>query len=228
VKSGEIKLFTGILVVALALVGVAVIPTILNSNNRQRNLVVTPVPGLTREALVPTGSRELGNKSAPFILVEFGDYECPLCKTESKTVAEILSKYKDKLKLVYHHCQMSNAHKNSATLAMAAYAAEQQGKFWQMHDKLFESQDAFRVGTKEQVLDTLTTLATDLKLDVLKFRSDIVTESARKSVLNEQEMATRAKVQGTPFFFFISPAGQVKSVPQTMLKQWLENPANWK
>lgn len=225
-KSGEIKLFIGILVIALALVGVAVYPTL--SKPTPPPPVPHEVKSLTRDVLIPKGSHERGKADAPFVLVEFGDYECPTCKTMFDSLKEIMKKYDSKLKLVYHHCQIKADHKNSARLAMAAYAAGEQGKFWEMHDRIYEAQNKFRELPPEQVLEELMRLATEVKLDVFKFRSDMTSDGARNWVTKEQETGRKADVTGTPSFYFVAPSGVPKFIPHTTLKDWLNVAANWK
>lgn len=226
-KSGEIKLFVGILFVALILVGFAVYPTMVSGVKPPP--VVHTQPDLNREILIPPGSHIRGNHNAPFCLIEFGDYECPTCKTRKTDVDVLLEKFRDKLQLVYHHTQISPTHKNSTTLALAAYAAEQQGKFWQMHDKLYDAQDTFHDQPLLKVVDLLTGMAANLKIDVLRFRSDMKTDAARKAIAADNDLGSnKARIPGTPAFFFLGPSGPPKFIPQDMLKRWLSNEANWK
>ena len=104
-SSGEIKLFTGILVGALALVAVAVLPNLLGPR-RDKDHVTPAPPKVTPALLMPPGSHIRGNPAAPYSLVEFGDYQCPTCLTAHNDIKEILKTYKDKLRLVYHHYQV--------------------------------------------------------------------------------------------------------------------------
>jgi NhaA family Na+:H+ antiporter len=224
VKSGEIKLFIVILIIAGILVAFAVYP------NWRMNRPI-PTPGITRlkrELLIPPGSQIEGKKDAPYSLVEFGDYECPTCKQQTEIIKYALDKFGDKMNLVYHHCQISAVHKNSYKLASAAYAAAQQGKFWIMHDKLYEAQEGMRDQSEKDVLDSLMVLAGDAKLDILKFRSDMASDGARKAISDEKAMADKAGVNGTPAFFFVPKNGPIKSIPHQILKDWLNNESNWK
>ncbi len=226
-KSGEVKLFLGILIVALVLVGFAVYP-VIKAGSHIVPPKPEPRPELNKNLLAPKGSHVTGSPNGPFTLVEFGDYECPTCKKQSGNLKAIMKVHHSKLTLVYHHIQISPAHKNSYALATAAYAAAQQGKFWQMHEQLYEAQDSLRDQPGELVLQKVTEMAGKLKLDVLKFRSDMVSEGAKKSIAAEREIADKAKVDGTPSFYFVPPSGPPKYIPQDLLKDYLAKEANWK
>lgn len=84
-------------------------------------------------------SPSIGPDSAPIILVEYSDFECPYCIRAYPTVKQLLNEYKDKIKLVYKHFPLSSIHPNAQKAAEAAACAASQGKFWEYHDKLFES-----------------------------------------------------------------------------------------
>lgn len=227
-SSGELKLFIGILVVALVLVGIAAFPAIYNAMHQPEVTKVKPAERqITRELLMPPGSHIRGNVNAPYSLVEFGDYQCGTCKEAHEALPGLMDKYQDKLRLVYHHDQVASAHTNSNNMAMAAYAAEQQGKFWEMHDKLYDDQKAFSTEDKAAVLDELTKIAANMKLDALKFRSTLTSDAAQKAILADSSIGDQAKVNGTPTFFFVPPKGDIKVVPLNKLKDFLADPKNW-
>src|SRR5262249_2942804 len=160
--------------------------------------------------------------NSQFTLVEFGDYECPSCKAHKKDIDEIMKKVGDKLRFVYHHTQIKPDHKFSSTLAFATYAADQQGKFWEMHDKIYDAQDAMRGKTLAKVLDMVTAMAVTLKLDVLKFRSDMKSDGALKFVQKENDLGSdTVHIQGTPAFFFLGPSLPPKFIPQEQLTKWV-------
>ena len=79
----------------------------------------------------------------------------------------------------------------------------------------------------ERADQELTRMAGALKLDVLKFRSALTGETARKAVYKQSELGESANVQGTPTFFFVPPSGKIKEVPFKMLKEWLAKDKNW-
>jgi len=87
-------------------------------------------------------SPTIGPKNAKVSIVEFSDFECPYCARAFSTVKQIKETYPNDVKIVYKHLPLSNIHPNAQKAAEAALCARDQGKFWEMHDKMFESQGA--------------------------------------------------------------------------------------
>ncbi len=227
--SGEVRLFIAITVVAIALVAVAVAPTILHRPN------VGPTPTeprpspITRETLIPNWSQVRGNPEAPFTLVEFGDYQCPSCKTGVPTVRRIVDEHKDKLNFVFHHFRINASHVNSMMLATAAMAAAEQGKFWEMHDAIYERQDSFAGVGDKALLNTLSRLAGDRKLDVLKFREALVSEKALSGAKREHALGDSIRITNTPSFFFVPKTGKPTEIfTVDQLVRFMKDPSNWK
>ena len=103
-----------------------------------------------------------GKEDAPVTLVEYGDFECPYC-LEARSMIEIVKHTEgDKLKFVFRNFPLSQIHIHALRAAYAAEAAAKQGKFWEMHDLLFDNQFAFEDSD-------LTTYAQNLDLDMRQF-----------------------------------------------------------
>jgi len=83
-----------------------------------------------------------GNQSAKVVLVEYGDYQCPACGLYHPITKSLIEKYGEQIAFVYRHFPIRSAHKHAQIAGQAAEAAGKQDKFWEMHDKLFETQDA--------------------------------------------------------------------------------------
>ncbi|RUT03406.1 hypothetical protein DSM106972_050450 [Dulcicalothrix desertica PCC 7102] len=132
-----------------------------------------------------------GSTPSKAILVEFSDFQCPYCAEAHKTLKKLLAKYPDKFTLVYKHFPLPNTHPQAVAAAQAAWAAQQQGKFWEYEDALFTNQN--KLG-EEFYIET----AKNLNLDLDKFAQDraIANNTIRKDVL----LATQLGVSGTPFF----------------------------
>src|SRR5690348_14925243 len=92
----------------------------------------------------PVGQRDhqQGPETAPVTLVEYGDYECPYCGEAYPIVKEIQRRLGERLRFVFRNFPLTQAHPHAEHAAEAAEAASEQGKFWQMHDTLFEHQQA--------------------------------------------------------------------------------------
>jgi protein-disulfide isomerase len=142
-------------------------------------------------AKVIGSSPTLGAEDAKILLVEFSDFECPYCSEARKTVQEFIEKHGKEVKLVYKHFPLVAIHNQAFPAAKAAWAAQQQGKFWEYHDALFTNQGKL---SEEFYLQT----ATKLNLDVEKFKSDrLVAEAA---ITQDMVLATQLGLSGTPFF----------------------------
>ena len=134
-----------------------------------------------------------GGKQPKITLVEFSDFQCPFCARAKNTLDELLKIYKDDLEIVFKHFPLP-FHDNAVAAAIAAVAADEQGKFWEMHDKLFANQ---------QNLDaaSLDTYAKEIGLDETKFKTALTSPKTRAAVEADKKQAYQFAVQGTPSFF---------------------------
>lgn len=134
-----------------------------------------------------------GPDKAPVIIVEFSDFECPYCGRAEQTIAEVVRAYPDKVRLVYRDFPLP-MHPNAPKAAEAAHCAEDQGKYWEMHAKLFANQKALDV-------NSLKGYAKDLKLDQAKFDKCLDSGEKAKVVEEGHKAGGDLGVTGTPAFF---------------------------
>lgn len=137
-----------------------------------------------------------GSTQSNILLVEFSDFQCPYCAEAHKTLKELLAKYPDKVRLVYKNLPLISIHAEALPAATAAWAAYQQGKFWEYQDALFTNQK--QLG-KAIYLD----IAKKLNLDLGKFKSDLTL--ATPAITKDIQLAEKLGVPGTPFFVINSP-----------------------
>src|SRR4029077_1732764 len=135
-----------------------------------------------------------GPKSAAITIVEFSDFQCPYCARVDSTVKQLQDVYKDNVQIVWKHCPIPSIHQNAMGAAVAAEAANSQGKFWQFHDKLFASKSSLSP-------DQMREYANELGLDTAKFEVDLARPEIRKRVTDDMSEARRLGVTGTPAFF---------------------------
>jgi protein-disulfide isomerase len=132
-------------------------------------------------------------------LVEFSDFQCPACSAVQPMLTQLLTKYQGKVKFVYRYFPLVSIHKNAQMSAQAAEAAGLQGKFWEMHDKLFITQTAWEgIADPKEIF---VGYARDLGLDTTKFATDLVSAPVVDEVNADSAAATRYNLQGTPTFF---------------------------
>lgn len=140
-----------------------------------------------------------GPLTAPAALIEYSDLQCPACGAYYPVVKKLESEFGDKLLIVYRHFPLRQIHKHAAEAAQASEAAALQGKFWEMHDKLFETQESWSaLGSVESAF---VGYARDIGLDEAKFKSDYVSQAAKDRVSRDEQSGTAAKVNATPTFF---------------------------
>jgi protein-disulfide isomerase len=141
----------------------------------------------------------LGPVDAKVVVAEFGDYQCPACgKYHPVLKNEILPAYDGKIKFVFLNYPLP-IHKNAQSAAQAAEAAALQGKFWQMHDILYERQQDW--DEQKDPYSKYEGYAKELGLDLNKFKSDYASQQVVDLINNQAALGDAFKVPGTPTFF---------------------------
>jgi protein-disulfide isomerase len=135
-----------------------------------------------------------GLETAPVTLVEYGDFECPHCAAAYVIVKEVQKNMGDQLRFVFRHFPLSQIHPHAEQAAEACEAAGAQGKFWEMHDLLFENQP--RLETTDLVM-----YAEELELDLPRFARELQHGAYREVVRRDFLRGVRSGVNGTPSFF---------------------------
>jgi protein-disulfide isomerase len=135
------------------------------------------------------------------ILVEYGDLQCPACKAFHDSLKEIEKdkNVKDNITLVYRHFPLVNVHQFSMQAALTAEAAGNQGKFFEMVDKLYDTQEDW--SKEKDPTETFRKFAEDLKLDMVTYEADIKSDKTRAVILNDEKSGTTYEVNSTPTFF---------------------------
>ena len=144
-----------------------------------------------------------GSSSAPVTIIEFSDYQCPFCRVFWKdTLPQLEDKYikTGKVKFIYRDFPLS-FHAGALPAALATECAKEQGKFWEMHDKIFEEQDKQGQGTIQFTSDDLKKWAKDIGLDIAKFSPCLDTQKHKSEVDKDLADGSAAGVSGTPGFF---------------------------
>src|SRR5262245_4833845 len=145
---------------------------------------------------------------AQLTLVEFGDYQCPSCGAYHPFVKEILSRYPTQLRLEFHHYPLINIHPNSMAAAMAAEAAGEQGRYWEMHDALFEFQNQWANAPNAETI--FIALATRIGLNVNAFMQALHSPALQQRILKDVELAQEAKIEAVPTFFINGDRQHIK------------------
>ncbi len=181
------KKFWGVLgVIAIVIVGAI---WISGSNNATTDV------GNTK----PTEHVE-GKGKKNITLVEYGDYQCPVCAAYHPVVKEVAKQFSADIKFQFRNLPLSSNHKNAFVAARAAEAAGLQNKFWEMHNLLYTNQTTWaQIGNPQPLFESY---ATQLSLDVAKFKQDLVSEQINKVINADINEFNKTKQEmGTPTFF---------------------------
>ncbi|MFL5248969.1 MAG: DsbA family protein [Myxococcales bacterium] len=139
-----------------------------------------------------------GDPDAKVTIVEFSDFQCPYCGRVMETVHQIERTYGKDVRIAFKHNPLP-MHPDAPYAARAAIAAGNQGKFWEMHDKLFEANvSGDRAGLKPAAIEKM---AKDLGLDMVKFNADVKSSEATDIITSDQAQARQLAAYGTPSFF---------------------------
>lgn len=138
-------------------------------------------------------SPSTGSASQQIVLLEFSDFQCPFCARAHDTVKQFMAKHQDKVTLAYKHFPLTSIHPQALPAAKAAWAAGQQGKFWEYYSALFE-------GQKELGEPLYASIAQKLNLKLDKFNTDRNNPAAEAAIAKDVQLAQQLGIQGTPFF----------------------------
>ena len=135
-----------------------------------------------------------GPADAALTLVEYGDYQCPYCGAAYPVVKRLQKTLGKKLRFVFRNFPLTQIHPYALIAAEAAEAAALQGKFWEMHDLLFEQQTLLKP-------EIIPLWAKEIGLNVEQFGSDIEQDVVEKRIKDDRQSGIRSGVNGTPTFF---------------------------
>ena len=139
------------------------------------------------------GSPGKGGDDAKAVVVEFSDFQCPFCARVSPTMEQIQEEYGDEVRIVFKHLPL-RMHAKAPAAHAAAEAAHRQGKFWEMHDRIFANQSSM---SPEKYVE----YAREIGLDVERFEKDVASADVKTKVDGDAAEAARLGVTGTPAFF---------------------------
>ncbi|HZS43477.1 MAG TPA: thioredoxin domain-containing protein [Blastocatellia bacterium] len=161
-----------------------------------------PKPGTTVNRPIPLGAQPehiRGRSDAPILVEEFGDFECPVCGQFYKVLKQVESEYGSQVKVVFREYPIQQIHPHALEGAHAAEAAGIQGKFWEMHDLLYENQETWAKETNP--IQTFDTYASSLGLDVTKFNNDMNGNVVSSRIMEDDKRRSARGVTGTPTIF---------------------------
>jgi protein-disulfide isomerase len=134
-----------------------------------------------------------GAEEAPITIIEFMDYECGYCRRAESTIAQVLATYPGQVRVQVVNMPLP-FHQHAELAARAVYAAQEQGRYFELHERLITSKE-------ELDKDTLLRHAAAVGLDLEQFKNDLESSRVQSAIERDREMATKLEVRGTPAFF---------------------------
>ncbi|HEX7979463.1 MAG TPA: thioredoxin domain-containing protein [Gemmatimonadaceae bacterium] len=153
----------------------------------------------------------LGKSEAPVTLVEFSDFQCPFCQAAAPTLKQVEQKFGEKVRIVYRQYPLTNLHPFAFKAAEASLCANEQGKFWQMHDAMFADQQRLSVSDLKQT-------ARRLGMNGKSFDGCLDSGRYVEQVQNDQKEGSRIGVTGTPAMFINGVSVEGGAVPYSVLE----------
>ena len=148
------------------------------------------------ELTIPVSATDhsIGPSDALVTVVEYGDFECPNCKQAYPAVKLLLRRFKERVRFAYRHFPLEEVHPHALQAAEASETAAGQGRFWPMHDLLFENQPHLK-------LYHLRTYAERLELDLARYSAEMEDRLYLKKVREDMQSGRESGVRATPTFF---------------------------
>lgn len=153
-----------------------------------------PIPPVTASDWV------LGDPQASTTLIEYGDFECPVCSEYAPLISQIMQQFGGEVRFVYRFFPLESIHPNAAVSAAAAQAAGEQGKFWEMHDLLFKNQNDWAALGQTDAENIFQGYARTLGLNVQKFAADMGSASTTALIAADYENDINMGLSYTPTF----------------------------
>jgi protein-disulfide isomerase len=166
-------------------------------NVRQRFELTVPVAAVDHTR---------GPEHAPVTIVEYGDFECPYCKQAAPALKLLFTKFADKIRVVFRHFPLEEVHPHALRAAEAAECAAAQGKFWEMHDLLFDNQQHLKP-------QQLHGYAEKLQLDMARFKAEMDDEIYLQRIREHLQSGNASGVRSTPTFYI---NGKIQDVSNGM------------
>jgi len=170
---------------------------------------VTPDQKVDKSILVKKDSYSVGSPKAKVVIVEFGDFQCPACASAYPVVKRILEDNDEKVYFQFRNFPLP-LHRNAKLASYVAEAAGSQGKYWEMHEALYENQLEWAESTKP--MEFFESYAKKLELDVEKLKVELKKDAIIKKVDRDTQDGGAAGVNSTPTFFVNGV--QLRGVPQ--------------
>ena len=142
-----------------------------------------------------------GNANSKVVLIEYGDFQCPSCGGAHPQLKAATEAYKDKVAFIFRNFPLTTIHPNARAASAASEAAGLQGKYWEMHNQLYEGQAAWENLTGDQRTELFVGYAGNLGLDKAKFKTALASTAVNSKISFDQALGKKIGVNATPSFY---------------------------
>lgn len=143
-----------------------------------------------------------GKADSKVTLIEYGDFQCPYCGQAHPQVKSVTEAYKDKIAFIFRNYPLPTMHPNAKAAAAAVEAAGLQGKYWEMNNKIYETQNDWNNLSTDKRTDIFVSFAKAVGVkDTEKFKTDMSGQDVNKKINFDLALGNKAKVTGTPSFY---------------------------
>lgn len=179
---------------------IAVVVGLVYLSNNDK-VSVDNVDAFTIQKDQPINDHVYGNKDAKVIVYEYADFQCPGCGGAFPNLKVLKETYKDSIAFVYRHFPITTAHPHAFAAAAAAEAAGQQGKFWEMHDLIFQSQDTWKNMSADERQKTFESYARQLSLNIDQYNTDLTSKKVTDRINFDRSLGLKLGVDSTPTLY---------------------------
>ncbi|KKU49198.1 hypothetical protein A3H10_05230 [Candidatus Uhrbacteria bacterium RIFCSPLOWO2_12_FULL_46_10] len=165
--------------------------------------------------LIRDGDPTLGLENAPVTIVEFGDFECPYCREAYPVIRTLAAEFGNRVRVIYRHFPVPEIHEQAVAAAEASMCANEQGKFWPYHDRLFQNQPRFDK-------DSLQQYAMQVGLDIEKFNTCFNSRQYKGIVERDMRDGKALGVRGTPTWF-INGRKEEGAIPEDKFRDYIND-----
>jgi protein-disulfide isomerase len=142
-----------------------------------------------------------GKADSKVVLIEYGDFQCPSCGSAHPQLKAASEAYKDTVAFIFRNFPLTTIHPNARAASAVAEAAGLQGKYWEMHNQLYEGQATWENLTGDKRTDFFVGYASSLGLDTAKFKTDLASSAVNSKISFDQALGKKIGVNATPSFY---------------------------
>ena len=170
------------------------------------------------------GDHVFGKADSKVVFIEYGDFQCPSCGGAYQPIKEVTEEYKDKVAFIFRNFPLTTIHPNARVAAAAAEAAGLQGKYWEMHDLLYEGQADWQDLNGDQRTSVFVGYAASIGADKDKFTTDLASSDINRRISFDQALGKKIGITATPSFYLngeklsATDAGQIVQGSTSTLK----------